>query len=150
MDATRADPITLNFSAMNEVVDEYDIRSRIIKPLVKECKKSGSGWLGRVSSTGLNAGRYYSYYTYSYRDARWGAALGGVRFTTSSSCNPVNKTLIWSISIKDSWDFDNWRSGVTNLPRNIITMLVKAPNVVLDCRWKRFDHKGWTAGTETW
>ncbi|MGQ9652424.1 MAG: RHS repeat-associated core domain-containing protein, partial [Phycisphaerae bacterium] len=150
MSGTRTDPITLSSSDMDEVLSEYDVRDEMIEPLIEECKASATGWATpKTTKKGLDAGNWSGYrYLYYYGDPSWGAALGGVTFTVESTCNASTKSLAWKASLRDEWDFDNWRSGVTQLPRNVIVLMVKGPNWLLDCGWKNFYHVGQKSGQD--
>lgn len=152
----RQDPVILSQSDMKEVYDQYDLFNRRIKPLSIECaNKCSPGWRNRNSSAGFNgtgssSGVTSGYYYYNYNDPSWQAALGGVYFKIYSTCKcsstPGQYQLTYKITVHDEWDFDNLRKGWSQVPRNIIVLMVKVPNVALNCGYKNFWHDGKLCG----
>ena len=139
------EPIDLSAADMAQVMAEYGVRERIIDPLVEACRNSNAGWT-KSDTKGWNVFAYELQYW--YRSPSWAAALGGVSFRYKATCCP-RRSLAWTISISDPWDFDNWwRPGMQNIPRNIYTTFVGATNAALGCGWRSFLHRGELSGVE--
>lgn len=138
--------VRLSDADMATVFTQYEIRKKIIQPLIDECARTQKPFFDR-KTIGLDYESYgYAETAYSL-DGSWGATLGGVGFKVAYSCNC--RELVWDVWFRDSFDFNNRWRGWRNLSRNVLVTLVGGFNGTLNCGWQDFDHYGAASGKES-
>jgi RHS repeat-associated protein len=137
MSGPTKDPVRLSESDMEEIIEEYKMKEKIIDPLIEECKNSSNEWT-ITKRYGLSVSSYGYGEPWYYYKGSWGATLGYLPFTVTSTC--ACRTFTWKIIIHEEFDFSPIFTGL--VPRDILVGGVRLADLALRCGWNDFFYDG--------
>jgi RHS repeat-associated protein len=142
MSGPTRNPVPLSESDMEEIIEKYGIREKVIEPLIEECQMSSEGWLNRTKTVGMRGSSFGYRECYYYLRGDWVSVLGYLPLTVTSTCKC--KTFEWKIVIHEEFDFEPiWTGcGLSEIFRSSIVGSVRLAEWALQCGWTDFFYDG--------